>query len=79
MLAIVWKKGSQVNCESKNEKKPDIGSPEQFYAEVIIQPSLAIERFRYTEAVSGRTQSDSLEYLYSLSLTAYWQTHKSIT
>ena len=42
--AIVWKKGLQVVRESKKpEQKPEMGSPEQFYAEVIRQPSLAIE------------------------------------
>ena len=42
--AIVWKKGLQVVRESKKpEQNLRMGSPEQFYAEVIRQPSLAIE------------------------------------
>lgn len=46
--------------------KPDMGSPEQFYAEVIRQPSLAIEIPDYRKGEVEELKMIPLEYLYSL-------------
>lgn len=64
--AIVWKKGLQVVRESKAGAKPEMGSPEQFYAEVIRQPSLAIEIPEYRKDDMEELRLIPLEYLYSL-------------
>ena len=64
--AIVWKKGLQVVRESKSRSKPEMGSPEQFYAEVIRQPSLAIEIPEYRKDDMEELRLIPLEYLYSL-------------
>ena len=50
----------------KNGEKPDMGSPEQFYAEVIRQPSLAIEIPEYRKDDMEELRLIPLEYLYSL-------------
>ena len=46
--------------------KPEMGSPEQFYAEVIRQPSLAIEIPEYRKDDMEELRLIPLEYLYSL-------------
>ena len=61
------KKGLQVVRESKKAgAKPEMGSPEQFYAEVIRQPSLAIEIPEYRKDDMEELRLIPLEYLYSL-------------
>ena len=45
--------------------KPEMGSPEQFYAEVIRQPSLAIEIPEYRKDDMEELRLIPLEYLYS--------------
>ena len=59
-------KGLQVVRESKSGAKPEMGSPEQFYAEVIRQPSLAIEIPEYRKDDMEELRLIPLEYLYSL-------------
>ena len=61
------KRDCRVVRESKKpEAKPEMGSPEQFYAEVIRQPSLAIEIPEYRKDDMEELRLIPLEYLYSL-------------
>lgn len=55
------------NAAQKNNTKPDMGSPEQFYAEVIRQPSMAIEIPDHRKGEIEDLRLIPLEYLYSLS------------
>ena len=60
-------KGKTAPGSSKNrEHNPDMGSPEQFYAEVIRQPSLAIEIPVSHRDISKEIRQLPLEYIYSL-------------
>lgn len=55
-----------VRESKKAGAKPEMGSPEQFYAEVIRQPSLAIEIPEYRKDDMEELRLIPLEYLYSL-------------
>ena len=65
-VAEIVAKGSGGARVKKNGEKPDMGSPEQFYAEVIRQPSLAIEIPEYRKDDMEELRLIPLEYLYSL-------------
>ena len=65
--AIVWKKGLQVVRESKKpEQNLRWDLRNSFYAEVIRQPSLAIEIPEYRKDDMEELRLIPLEYLYSL-------------
>ena len=65
--AIVLEKGIAGGARVKKAgAKPEMGSPEQFYAEVIRQPSLAIEIPEYRKDDMEELRLIPLEYLYSL-------------
>ncbi len=55
----------------KTGTKPDMGSPEQFYAEVIRQPSMAIEIPDYRKGEIEELRMIPLEYIYSLNSGAF--------
>lgn len=56
---------------TKPGTKPDMGSPEQFYAEVIRQPSMAIEIPDYRKGEIEELRMIPLEYIYSLNSGAF--------